>query len=193
MRYDSIHESDVDDGIHRGKVVAIDDPLEAGRVRVLVYDYMNKLTAADYDGIPWAVPATPVTAGSSLNKGSFAVPDLYSEVFVFFEGKSRFQPVYFAEAPSAVNGLPTFRTVSYPNRMGFNVASFEFYIDKVTGELSATTLGGVTVTAGGSITLNTPMLKVNGNLNVSTGASGSFASMDGYVVTVLNGIIVNIA
>jgi hypothetical protein len=192
MNLESFDESDVDSGIHRGKVVAIDDPLLAGRVRVLVYDYMNKLTAADYDGIPWAVPATAVSAGSGVNKGTFSVPDIGSEVFVFFEGKSRFQPVYFAEAPSAVTGLPTFRTVSYPNRMGFNVASFEFYIDKVTGDLSATTLGGVTITAGGSITLNTPMLKVNGNLNVSTGASGTFMSSDGYAVTVLNGIVVNI-
>jgi hypothetical protein len=210
MNLESFSGQDFFPGIHRGLVVAVDDPLQAGRVRVLVYDFMNKLLPADYDGIPWAVPATTITAGSSLNLGTFAVPDLNSEVFVFFEGQSIYQPVYFAEAPCAVKGLPLFRSVSYPNRMGFAVASFQFYIDKVTGDISAIQTGGVQIaispTTGISVVVPTGDVSITattGNISLTAGtevslsaplvsasaASGSFISEDSQTITVTNGII----
>jgi len=42
------------------------------------------------------------------------------------------------------------------------------------------------------IEINHPSVQVNGNLNVSTGANGSFTTVDGATVTVANGIIINI-
>jgi len=42
------------------------------------------------------------------------------------------------------------------------------------------------------IEINHPSVQVNGNLHVSTGASGSFSTVDGATVTVANGIITNI-
>jgi Phage protein Gp138 N-terminal domain len=43
------------------------------------------------------------------------------------------------------------------------------------------------------IEINHPSVQVNGNLHVSTGASGSFNTVDGATVTVSDGIIINIS
>lgn len=43
------------------------------------------------------------------------------------------------------------------------------------------------------IEINHPSVQVNGNLHVSTGASGSFSTVDGATVTVADGIITNIS
>ena len=60
------------------------------------------------------------------------------------------------------------------------------------GDVQITNLNGTRNT-----TIDTPVtidndLTVNGTLNVSTGATGSFVSQDGKTVTVTNGIITSI-
>jgi hypothetical protein len=49
-------------------------------------------------------------------------------------------------------------------------------------------VGGILV----GLTIQTPVLQVNGNLDVSTGATDTFVSADGSTVTVVDGIVVNI-
>ena len=48
------------------------------------------------------------------------------------------------------------------------------------------------LTATTSATILSPTINLTGNVNVSTGASGSFVSQDGKAVTVVNGIVTSI-
>ena len=50
----------------------------------------------------------------------------------------------------------------------------------------------VNVSATSSATILSPTINLTGNVNVSTGASGSFVSQDGKSVTVVNGIVTSI-
>lgn len=107
------HE-DIFPGIYRGKVLYNNDPNQYGRIKIQVYPMFTDIT--DHTLLPWAVPAYPIWEGSGSGIGYFAVPDVNTFVFVFFEQGDVYQPVYFAEAPTAGMGLPTDRTVNYPNR-----------------------------------------------------------------------------
>lgn len=100
-------------GIYRGLVVDVADTEQYGRIRVKVYPTFADL---ETENIPWAVPAFGLFDGAGSNFGAFAIPKVGSYVFVFFEAGDVYQPVYFAEAPTAVRGLPDSRTTNYPDR-----------------------------------------------------------------------------
>jgi len=108
-------------GIYRGKVLDNNDPSQYGRIKVQVYPMFTDIV--DSVLLPWAVPAYPIWEGSGTGIGYFAVPDVNTFVFVFFEQGDVYQPVYFAEAPTAGMGLPTDRTVNYPNRKVLKTSS----------------------------------------------------------------------
>lgn len=112
-------------GFYRAKVLDNDDPDQLGRIKVEVYPILigevTARTLTDVEGIatsvlPWAVPAFPLFDGAGTGFGGFSVPKVDSFVFVFFESGNIYQPVYFAEAPDAVHGMPTERITNYPNR-----------------------------------------------------------------------------
>jgi len=133
-------------GNYRGEVVDNNDPLQAGRVRVKVFDFMGELTPADYPSIPWAVPAYPIADGAGVGFGYFSVPRLNSNVFVFFEGGDVFQPVYFAEAPDVTRGLPGFRTVNYPDTKGWRLKNgVEFFVNEALDYVAFNHPAGTTV------------------------------------------------
>ncbi|MHA1859716.1 MAG: hypothetical protein ACTSVF_01280 [Candidatus Asgardarchaeia archaeon] len=71
------------------------------------------------EDIPWVYPAMPLFAGAGSGFGSFAVPAVNSYVFVFFIEGDVYQPVYFAEAPTATMGLPSERISGYPSTRVF--------------------------------------------------------------------------
>jgi hypothetical protein len=101
-------------GFYRGLVVDNVDSSQFGRIKVRVYGvFGSNIPAAN---LPWAVSASSLFAGAGSGFGCFAVPEINSEVFVFFEAGDIYQPVYFAEASSGVNGLPSERTTNYPFR-----------------------------------------------------------------------------
>jgi hypothetical protein len=100
--------------IYRGKVLSNTDPIQAGRIKIQVYPMFAGITNSVL--LPWAIPANPIWDGAGAGIGHFAVPDVNSYVYVFFEQGDHYQPVYFAEAPTATLGLPSDRTVNYPNR-----------------------------------------------------------------------------
>ena len=91
---------------YRGVVEDDQDPLNAGRVRVRVYPMFTSLPVAT---LPWAVPAPRITSGAGNGYGEYATPEVGSWVYVFFEAGDIQQPVYFASAPSATQGLPTIK------------------------------------------------------------------------------------
>jgi len=112
-------------GIYRAKVLATDAAEEdkLGRVKLEIYPMLigeETATACGGTGIPisdlpWAVPAFSLFSGSDSDTGHFAVPDVGSYVFAFFEGADVYQPVYFAEAPNKLKGLPSERLTDYPD------------------------------------------------------------------------------
>ena len=50
-----------------------------------------------------------------IDLGTFAVPDVGTQVWVFFEAGDIYQPVYFAACPNKLKGQPTEKATNYPN------------------------------------------------------------------------------
>ena len=133
-----VNHKDTFEGIYRGKVLDNNDPLKYGRIKVEVYPMLvidstvtNPLTSAI---LPWAIPAYSIWEGAGSDTGYFAVPAVDSYVYVFFEQGNVYQPVYFAEAPTATLGLPSERTTNYPDRKVLKTSSgVVFYVDDTSG------------------------------------------------------------
>jgi len=120
-------------GFYRGKVLDNDDPDKLGRIKVEVFSVFDGISASD---LPWAVPAFPLFVGSGSDFGNFAVPEVNSHVWVFFEGEDYNQPVYFAEAPDGVFGVPPEAATNYPSRRVMKTKSgIVIYIDDLIKEI----------------------------------------------------------
>jgi hypothetical protein len=130
----NIKKSKIDSytGFYRGKVLENSDSSQLGRLKVEVYGVLDGLESQD---LPWAVPAMPVLTGAGSGCGHFSVPAVGSYVWCFFEGADLYQPVYFAEAPDGVHGLPAERTTNYPNRRVLKTSSGITIILDDTSEL----------------------------------------------------------
>jgi len=98
-------------GIYRAEVLDNNDPSKLGRIKVNVFGSFDGIEASS---LPWAVPAMPIFTGSGDGFGFFSIPEVSSHVWCFFEAGDINQPVYFAEAPSGVYGLPEERDTDYP-------------------------------------------------------------------------------
>jgi len=174
-------------GIYRGKVLATDvsESDNVGRLKVEVYSMLvGEDTARDLAktgtsivgiataDLPWAKPAYPIFSGSGSGFGFFAVPEVDSFVFIFFEDGDIYQPVYFAEAPTATLGIPSSSQTNYPNRrvlktktgleVIFDDQDESIKINHPTGSLitmdsdgsiSITGNGEVNVTGGGDVNI----------------------------------------
>jgi len=141
-------------GIYRAKIVSNTDPLYLGRVKAEVYPMLVGLSA---DDLPWIVPAQPIFCGAGSGTGYFAVPDVGSNVFVFFEQGDIYQGVYFAEAPDTVKGLPAERLSNYPKRRVVKTAGgLIIYVDDTSKEMKITHPTGttITVTPAGGVEIN---------------------------------------
>jgi uncharacterized protein involved in type VI secretion and phage assembly len=105
------------EGNFRGEVVDVADPLQAGRVRVRIHGVYDNLTV---EQIPWALYADPFMGGSP-NAGGFFIPELNSKVWCFFENADFMYPVYFAGAPSMLDGIDEAKSENstYPNNRVF--------------------------------------------------------------------------
>lgn len=157
------------DGIYRAKVVDNMDSDMLGRVKAQIYPMLSDVAAND---LPWCVPAYPIWEGAGNNTGYFAVPDVDSFVFVFFEQGDIYQPVYFAEAPTKTKGLPPDRVINYPNRKVMQTTSgIIFMVDDTAKVVNITHPTGtqITIQGDGQIFVNSPNhIFVNGltiNLN----------------------------
>lgn len=116
-------------GFYRGKVVNNQDPMKSGRVQVLVYPMFADLPETQYDLLPWAVPAFSLSFGASSQAGTFTVPSVGSEVWVFFENGDYQTPVYFAEAYTPKDNKSILQE-HYPKRHGIrSEANTVAYID----------------------------------------------------------------
>jgi len=187
-------------GNYRAIVLDNNDPLKQGRIKAEVIPYFVGIESSI---IPWAVPKNLSVSGAGIGYGSSFIPDIGTKVWVFFEMGDVYQPVYDGEASDGVSGLPSFMLTGYPNTRGFQTSSgIKFYINDLTQTVTINhpsgssvvvdVTGDVAITSLNKIELDAPTVDVNGNLNVSTGYTGTFTTQDGKTVTVANGIIINI-
>jgi len=164
-------------GNFRGKVLDNTDSSKKGRIKVEIYPFFQGIKA---EYLPWCVPAFPLSTGSGSGVGSFIVPAIGSFVWVFFEAGDVDQPVYFAEAPDFVHGLPSDRTTNYPDRKVWKFSSGITIIvdDSDTslrvihpegtslviasdGKITLTGQEDITITSGGTITMTADSLDFN--------------------------------
>lgn len=197
LKQDTLYYS----GMYRGEVVDNIDPDQAGRVRVRVFGiFKDEILDAD---LPWAVPAMPIFTGSGSGYGNFAVPEIGTHVFVFFESGDVYQPTYFAEAPNKVHGLPSERTTNYPNRRIQKTKSgIVIMIDDKDNVVKIIHPTGkyFEINENGNVFVSAEKLEVDGqvqtntvfNVNGVNGWSGSFKDGDDKTVTVSGGIIINV-
>jgi len=106
-------------GMYRGLIVNNLDEYYLGRCQIRIYPMLNDVEDSN---LPWATPATSIGSGAGIGFGNFSVPEIGSMVFCFFEGEDIYQPVYFAQAPDAVNGIVGESLPDYPQSRGFKTA-----------------------------------------------------------------------
>lgn len=87
-------------GNYRGVVINNQDPLQAGRCQIRIFSVYDDVPDMF---LPWAEYADPFMQGNA-GSGGFYVPDNGAKVWCFFECGDHMQPVYFAGAPSLVDG-----------------------------------------------------------------------------------------
>jgi len=160
-------------GNYRGLVTGVADPYYAGRIQVQVYPM---LYGVDVALLPWAVPAMPISSGSATGTGTFAVPVVGSYVWCFFENGDIYQPVYFAEAPTATIGIPaTAQGAGYPNtRVVRTPAGIEIVMDDAGPYIQVTHPSGAVVVIGtqGEMAAQSPKdISLQAGVNINLGAT----------------------
>ena len=156
---------------YRGKVLSNTDSGMLGRIKVEIFGILDGISALD---LPWAIPAFPLSNGAGSGYGSFAVPEVGTYVWCFFETGDIYQPVYFAEAPDGVHGLPTERLINYPSRKVCKTKNgIVIFVDDSAKEVhvvhpSGTSIiidtnGKITLT-GGDITITGEAIVIEGNV-----------------------------
>lgn len=162
-------------GNYRGVVLSNTDPNMLGRIKVEVQGVYDGIIAAD---IPWAIPALSIFSGAGIGYGSFAVPEVGSFVWCFFEHENIYQPVYFAEATDGVHGVPSERTTNYPNRKVLKTKNgIVILVDDTSGsqeiKINHPTGSSIIIDSNGIITIigsSDIAIQGTGNVNI-TGAT----------------------
>jgi hypothetical protein len=149
------------ESIYRGEVLDNVDPDKLGRIKVDVLGIYKDLPMAD---IPWCVPMYPIGGGAGSGFGVFSVPKVGSMVFVMFEAGDVYQPIYIGSAPDRVHGLPTERTINYPDRSVLKTKNgVVIFIDDSNGEIKVTQPSGsyIQMDASGNINISGTTVNIN--------------------------------
>jgi len=202
-------------GNYRGEVLSNEDPLKLGRIKVRIFPMLAGIT--DPALLPWAVPAMPLSSGAGEDYGTFCVPEIGTNVWVFLEAGDIYQPVYFAEATDGLKGLPVDITEDYPNttvmetktgiiiKINRKEGSENVLIEHPQGSFiemnkdgdvfitSAEDKSISLLTSEGEIYLEAAMVNTSNSLAAGNGADGVFTSADSKTITVAAGIVTSIA
>jgi len=195
-------------GNYRGEVLSNEDPLKLGRIKVRIFPMLAGIT--DPALLPWAVPAMPLSSGAGEDFGTFCVPEVGANVWVFLEAGDIYQPVYFAEATDGVKGLPVGIIEDYPNttvmetktgiiiKINRKSGSEDILVEHPSGSsiqfakdgtLLMTTNTQINLVAESSVNIQAPETIVVGSLRPTNMFNGSFTTGDGKVADVVDGII----
>lgn len=162
-------------GFYRGRVASTADPQQTGRIRVRVFGIFDD-DNIPVSAIPWAVPATSMVTGSGSGFGYWAVPDVDTHVFVFFEQGDVYQPVYFAEAPTGAHGQPIERITNYPYRKILKTKSgIVVYIDDKDKVVRLTHPSGkhIQMNGSGDVTIDAADVTIQASGEINVNASGN--------------------
>jgi len=89
------------------------DPLKLGRLKVRISIFEDIPT----DQLPWSFPSVPTFLGNSLNAIMFSVPEIGSQVKVFFPTQDLYHPFYKG-ADLTLDNKCTFFDEDYPECYG---------------------------------------------------------------------------
>lgn len=215
------------------------DPEKLHRVKVHAAPYENLTT----EQLPWALPKQS-SCGNSPTNASFNVPEIGSQVRIFFPSQDMNTPYYEGAEFNETNRC-TFFDEDYPNTYGYrdskgnfvrvnkeketielqhssttnlkvaadgsaqvslsNGSSFTFSnyngfeFDVKGAKVSANGLGEVNIQANSqlnidtnTVCINAPSIKLNGDVEVSQGASGVVLTV-GHILVITNGIVTAIS
>lgn len=156
-------------GKYRGTVVNNIDPLQIGRIQVMVPDVSNVMLSS------WAMPCAPV---AGINNGMFALPLIGSGVWIEFEqgdpdypiwvggfwGTAAEVPVLSHMVPPAIPGI----TMQTPLKNGIVISDVPgpaggIQLQTATGAMISVTDVGITISngKGAIITMTGPMVDIN--------------------------------
>ena len=173
-----------------GIVVYNEDPLRLGRIKVGI---KGQFEASNYNDLPWVNRKAPSFLGASKNSEMFAVPELQSKVWVTFPfGDTNF-PYYEMYPYSSVASTGAFYE-DYPETYGFkDSVGFLFKINKAKKHfVFKNDKFSMSSDSKGNFTIAAPVISLDGSVEVSSGADGSFTSTDGKIIIVSKGIITDI-
>lgn len=200
-------------GNYRGTVMDNIDSDKLGRIKVKIYPM---LSGVETENLPWAVPAMPLSSGAGEDYGTFCVPEIGTNVWVFFEAGDIYQPVFFAEATDGMKGLPVDIDEDYPNttvmetktgiviKINRKEGNENVLVEHPTGSFiemdkegnvfitSAIDKNVSLLTSEGAIYLEAAMVNTSKGLAVGDGADGTFTSADSKIITVAAGIVTSI-
>ena len=108
---------------YEGFVEDNNDPLKLGRIRVRTDLYED----IDVEQLPWAYPTPNFFLGNSKNAISWSVPEVGSQVKVYYPTHDKTAPFYKGMEFNELNKC-TFFDVDYPNTYGFKDSRGNFWI-----------------------------------------------------------------
>lgn len=165
-------------GLYRATVINNIDPLQSGRIMVVVPD------AGGITPSTWAMPCVPV---AGIQSGVFAVPPLGSGVWIQFEGGDPDYPVWMGGWWGSAAEVPALALVPPPIPPGQNIAIQTTGQNTLLVSDSAPTplTGGIVLksTTGAMIVVNDTGIYINNG-------KGAMITMIGPTVTVNNGALV---
>lgn len=81
--------------------------------------------------------------------------------------------------------------VNQPIVLGLKNGNYKVYASDI-GDYNATSKSSINLTSSTGTTITSPTINLNGDVNVQNGATGTFGSVDGKTISVVDGIIMSI-
>jgi phage baseplate assembly protein V len=146
-------------------VKSTDDPLQLGRVRILVPDLHDGLSGTD---LPYAICMTPVFRGSLGNAGYFSVPRVGSRVLVIFDMGHIDSPIIIGELRD-INTKITSLLTDYPATYGFTDENgTTFNVDTSSKVLTIKHQGStIIIDNNGNVDITAPNTVITGNAKIT--------------------------
>ena len=81
--------------------------------------------------------------------------------------------------------------VNQPIVLGLKNGNYKVYASDI-GDYNATSKSSINLTSSTGTTITSPSINLNGDVNIQNGATGTFGSVDGKTISVVDGIIMSI-